>query len=70
MYTSQKTDIGKLREYRAELGRLYATAIARHDLTEARRVHALHRRVHRAILLHEEFNVSSQPAPANHLLYS
>jgi hypothetical protein len=67
MYTSQKTDLGKLRKYRSELSAKYEAALNRHDLTEARRLHELHRRVFRAILLHEEFHVSAEAVVADHL---
>jgi hypothetical protein len=67
MYTSQKTDIGKLRRYRLELSALYEKALARHDLAESKRLRELHRRVYRAILLHEEFNVSALAVVPDHL---
>jgi hypothetical protein len=67
MYTSQKTDLGKLRRYRVEVAERYEAALRRHDLPEARLLFDLRRRVYRAILLHEEFHVSPEPVVPDHL---
>ena len=72
MYTTRKTDIAKLRAYRRELDGLYSAAAARHDLPRARALHALRRRVTRAILIYEEWDGFAKnppkpdtPAPAS-----
>ena len=67
MYTRQRTEIGKLRKYRVEIAALYESALKRHDEAEAHRLYDLLRRVRRAILIHEEFNTSPEPAMAHHL---
>ncbi len=62
MYTSKTTDIAKLRAYRRELDAEYAAALARRDLPRARALHALRRRVHRAVLIREEWELGEPTA--------
>ncbi len=61
MYTARKSEIAKLRAYRKELDDLYAGALARRDLDRARAIRDLRRRVHRAVLLHEEWQTGDEP---------
>ncbi len=69
MYTAQKTAIGKLRMYRSEIAERYESALRRGKALEARQLYELGRRVRRAILLHEEFQVSPEPVVSDHLRY-
>jgi hypothetical protein len=55
VYLSRRRPLARLRAYRDELGSLYVLALRRRDLARARRIFDLRRRVHRAILLCEEF---------------
>jgi hypothetical protein len=55
MYTTRKSEVAKLREYKRELDHLYGEALAQHDLPRAKSLHALRRRVLRAILIHQEW---------------
>jgi len=55
VYLSRRRPLARLRAYRRELGQLYAVALRRRDHTRARQLFELRRRVHRAILLGEEF---------------
>jgi predicted metal-dependent phosphoesterase TrpH len=67
MYTTKKSEIARLRAYRAELEEHLGVALARRDLERARSLQDLRRRVIRAILLHEEFHPSGlgqAPDPA------
>ena len=56
MYTTEKTEIAKLRAYRRELDGLYAAALAARDHRRARALADTRRRVKRAILLREEWS--------------
>jgi hypothetical protein len=55
MYTTQKTPLGRLRAYAAELAERYRVALERRDPAGARRILDLRRRVERTIRLAEEF---------------
>ncbi|MHB1416864.1 MAG: hypothetical protein ACYC1C_16580 [Chloroflexota bacterium] len=57
MYTTEKSPIAKLRRYRDELNNMYAAALNRGDWRTARNLSAQRRKVQRAVLLHEEWNV-------------
>lgn len=50
MYTTRKTETGKLLAYYHELGGLYLERLHRHDHTGAREVYERRGRVRRAIL--------------------
>ena len=58
MYTTGKSEIARLRAYRAELEEHCTAALAKRDLARASALRDLRRRVIRAILLHEEFHSS------------
>jgi hypothetical protein len=55
VYLSRRRPLARLRAYRHELGQRYVVAVRRRDLPQARQLFDLRRRVHRAILLCEEF---------------
>lgn len=63
MYTSKTTEIAKLRAYRQEVGVLYADALRRRDRERALALAESRRRVVRAILLYQEYNVEHSPEP-------
>ncbi len=61
MYTTKKSEIARLRAYRAELEERYVGELLRRDDERARALRDLRRRVVRAILLYEEFHPSGAP---------
>ncbi|MDA8219270.1 MAG: hypothetical protein M0Z94_16820 [Dehalococcoidales bacterium] len=63
MYTTEKSPIAKLRRFRAELNAMYAAALARGDWRAARKLAAQRRKVQRAVLLHEEWDVKPAQTP-------
>ncbi len=64
MYTARKSEIAKLRAYRQELDALYARALTRRDPSRAQAIYDLRRRVHRAILVREEWEAGRAALPA------
>lgn len=65
MYTTEKSEIAKLRAYRRELDERYGAALLRRDWTAAYRIRDVRQRVIRAILLYQEWHAdpSAQPLP-------
>ena len=57
MYTARKTEIGKLRLFAQELTAQYAESVLRKHWDEAKSLFERRRRLRRAILQHEEWNV-------------
>jgi hypothetical protein len=56
VYTARTTPLGKLRTYYRELVGEYVRALRRRDYALARQVYDLRRRVHRDILIREEWD--------------
>jgi|GEM_PF-865522 hypothetical protein len=55
MYTTYKTELGRLKAYEDELAERYRMALGQRDFERARRIFDLRRRVQRTIRLSEEF---------------
>jgi hypothetical protein len=63
MYTARSSGLGKLRAYHHALSGEYGRSLRRHDYRRAQAIFDLRRRVHRAILLREEWGESSLERP-------
>lgn len=63
MYTTRKTELGKLRQYERELTKMYAEAILRKHIDEARSLYDRRHDLRRAILQYEEWNVDTGGVP-------
>jgi hypothetical protein len=59
MYTARKTALGKLRQYERELTKLYAEALLRRRLEDAKSLYARRHNLRRAILQYQEWNVDA-----------
>jgi hypothetical protein len=57
MYPGRKTEIGKLRQFEQELSAQYGESVLRKHWDEAKDLFEHRRKVRRAILQHEEWNV-------------
>ncbi len=59
MYTTQKTELGKLRQYERELTKMYAEAVLRRRFDQAKSLYDRRHTLRRAILQYEEWNVDT-----------
>ncbi|HEV2123388.1 MAG TPA: hypothetical protein VGW38_11520 [Chloroflexota bacterium] len=59
MYTTQKTELGKLRQYERELTKMYAEAVLRRRFGQAKSLYDRRHTLRRAILQYEEWNVDT-----------
>lgn len=57
MYTTQKTELGKLRQYERELTKMYAEAVLRRRFDQAKSLYDRRHALRRAILQYQEWNV-------------
>lgn len=67
MYTARKSELAKLRAYYRALGRHYRRALVRGRLVDAMSIRERRRRVHRSVLIREEWCVDSLPGDARQL---
>ncbi|MHB1004893.1 MAG: hypothetical protein ACYC3S_04530 [Chloroflexota bacterium] len=60
MYTTEKSEIAKLRAYRRELSERYGAALLRRDWAAAYGIREVRRKVNRAVLLYEEWHADGE----------